>query len=219
MLTTDQLAVLRRDLRILVSIEYDEILNEILDHYASLTEQKMANGQDFEQASRWAWADMGSGAGIQELQDKFIKALRQQVANRHKAIIKSYFRWPTVVATSLLLLLAYLVVAQISAKVYISGLSGVLILCFLTQLVLKKWYGVNAKSKIASEYLIGLSSQTVNLFQLSLNLPAYFFGESSVSVHFIQTHAVLAIALFVITVLYMVSFIQLSYEKFIYKPA
>jgi len=107
MLTPSQLTVLRQDLHKLAQIEYDAVFAELLDHYATLTEQKMADGQSFEYASAYAWADLGSGEGMQRLQDDYVKAIRQQVAARHKAIVKSYFRWPTIVVTALMAVLVY----------------------------------------------------------------------------------------------------------------
>ena len=41
MLAANQLQILRIDLKDLAGIEYDDVLNELLDHYATLTEQRM----------------------------------------------------------------------------------------------------------------------------------------------------------------------------------
>ncbi len=105
MLTSDQLALLRQDLIILASIKYDEVTAELLDHYASLTEQHMANGLSFTDASKWAWAELGSGEGIQQIQTDFEKS----ISKRHVAIIKSYLGWPTIITTGLIATLVYVI--------------------------------------------------------------------------------------------------------------
>lgn len=55
-LTATQLSALRLGLQSLANIEHDEVLDELLDHYAMLTEQKMAEAYAFDEASKWARA-------------------------------------------------------------------------------------------------------------------------------------------------------------------
>ena len=110
MLTTTQLNVLRADLQGLAGIEYDDVLNELLDHYATLTEQRVATGLAFDDASKWAWAELGSGEGLQAVQDDYVKNIQQQVRLQHLTILKSYFRWPTFVVTALVAALVHVTV-------------------------------------------------------------------------------------------------------------
>ena len=113
-LTSHQLNTLRHDLVSLATVEYDDVMAELLDHYASLTEQKMANGADFTEASKWAWFDMGSGEGIQQIQTDYEKSITKQVQDQHLAIIKGYFRWPMLVTTALVAAIMYLIVPMLS---------------------------------------------------------------------------------------------------------
>lgn len=222
MLTADQLNTLRCDLQALANIEYDEILDELLDHYAALTEQKMVNGLTFEDASRWAWADMGSGEGIQRLQEQFVKSLRQQIAARHKAIVKSYFRWPTLITTLLIAVLAYQAALGIPAKWLITAIFGLGIVSFVTQLFIRNSSkGIHtAQRRIAIEYLNKTGATNLNIFQLLLNLPAFLTDDRTHLVrNFLQSYASAGAALSFIAILYTVSFIQLSYERFTYKVA
>lgn len=115
-LTPNQLKSLRYDLQTLANIEYDEVMDELLDHYASLTEQKMANGLSFNEASKWAWTDLGSGTGIQEIQTDYERRIRQQIRSRHVEILKSYFRWPVFVTTVLIGTLTYLFTQALSTR-------------------------------------------------------------------------------------------------------
>lgn len=115
-LTTHQLNTLRHDLVSLATIEYDDVMAELLDHYASLTEQKMANGLAFDEASKWAWLELGSGVGLQKIQDDYEKGIQQQVKDQHLAIIKGYFRWPMLVTTALVGAVAYLTIPFLSSR-------------------------------------------------------------------------------------------------------
>ncbi len=222
MLTTDQLATLRLDLQKLANIEYTEMLDELLDHYATLTEQKMAGGMTFEDASRWAWAGMGSGEGIQALQEQFLKSLRQQIAARHRAIVKSYFHWPTLVTTLLIAVLAYQAALGIPAKWLVTAIFGLGVVSFTIQLFIRNGSkGSNsAQHRITVEYLNKTGAAYLNIFQLLLNLPAFLTDDRSHVVrNFLQSYASAGAALGFIAILYTVSFIQLSYERFTYKVA
>ncbi|MGF7217286.1 hypothetical protein GGR92_003459 [Spirosoma lacussanchae] len=115
-LTTIQLKTLRYDLQELAHIEYHDVLTELLDHYATLTEQKMETGLSFEEASRWAWAELGSGKGLQAIQADFVRNIRRQIRRQHMGVLKSYFRWPTTVLTALVGVITYLVVPMLSGS-------------------------------------------------------------------------------------------------------
>lgn len=111
-LSTKQLAELRHDLTSLAHISYDHLTDELLDHYAALTEENMAAGKSFHKASTAAWLAMGDDVGIQQIQERYEKVTRQQIKSRHMAIRKSYLCWPTVTTTLLVgISFAYLLLA------------------------------------------------------------------------------------------------------------
>lgn len=107
MLTSAQLTILRHDLLEDAAISYKEVLDELLDHYASLTEHGMGEGHSFEEASRKAWISLGGGQGISHIQERYKKLLLKQMQVQHWAIVRRYFRWPTLVTTLLIGLLSY----------------------------------------------------------------------------------------------------------------
>ncbi|ADB42466.1 hypothetical protein [Spirosoma linguale] len=109
MLTPSQLSILRQDLLEEANISYKEVLDELLDHYASLTEHGMDEGHSFDDASRKAWISLGSGQGISHIQERYKKLLLKQMQVQHWAIVRRYFRWPTLVTTLLIGVLAYLI--------------------------------------------------------------------------------------------------------------
>jgi uncharacterized membrane protein len=106
-LSNFQLKSLRYDLRELAHIQYDEVMNELLDHYATLTELKMETGLSFDNASKWAWTELGSEKGLLKIQTNYERSTKSQLIIRHLSILKSYFRWPTIVLTLAFVLLVY----------------------------------------------------------------------------------------------------------------
>ena len=112
LLSTKQLADLRHDLTSLATISDDHLADELLDHYATLTEENMATGQSFHEASTAAFHAMGNGIGIQQIQERYERIARHQIRSRHIAIRQSYLMWPTVVTTLFVgASIAYLILA------------------------------------------------------------------------------------------------------------
>ncbi|MVM35852.1 hypothetical protein GO755_37900 [Spirosoma sp. HMF4905] len=110
MLTSEQLRLLRHDLLHLANISYSEVMDELLDHYASLTEKWMREDYSFDEASRKAWNELGNGRGILHIQERYKKLLLHQLQLQHWSIVRRYFRWPTLITTLLVGTLAYLTV-------------------------------------------------------------------------------------------------------------
>ncbi|SOD89766.1 hypothetical protein [Spirosoma fluviale] len=109
MLNSAQLTILRQDLLEDAAISYKEVLDELLDHYASLTERGIDEGYSFEEASRKAWISLGSGQGISHIQERYKKLLLKQMQVQHWAIVRRYFGWPTLVTTLLIGVLTYFI--------------------------------------------------------------------------------------------------------------
>ena len=127
-LSTKQLADLRHDLTSLATISYDHLADELLDHYAMLTEENMATGQSFHEAGTAAFHAMGNGIGIQQIQERYERVTRHQIRGRHIAIEQSYLMWPTVLRTLLVgVIMAYLILAVLPPH-FAKLLPGVLVL-------------------------------------------------------------------------------------------
>ncbi|RYC68946.1 hypothetical protein [Spirosoma sordidisoli] len=217
-LTTIQLKTLRYDLQELAHIDYHDVLTELLDHYATLTEQKMETGLSFEEASRWAWAELGSGKGLQAIQADFVRNIRQQIRRQHMGVLKSYFRWPTIVLTALVGVLVYLVVPMLSDRTLTIGLVGVTLVP-LAALLRGYWYGDHHREnvdKIVWKYVYRVGVLPVNVFQIMVN--ANFFSDSPASARvFLQTHTSVVTMLSLLLLIYAASFIQLYQQKYVYK--
>jgi cation transport ATPase len=100
-------------------IKYQDLYEELLDHYITAIEDRMANGQNF----REAFGEVHSGFenyklylgsfsyfdarkfttvqkanfGLARLQSEYEDKLSKEISKRHWEIMKSYFRWPTVI--------------------------------------------------------------------------------------------------------------------------
>jgi hypothetical protein len=221
-LTTIQLKSLRYDLKELAHIEYDDVLNELLDHYATLTEQKMANGLSFQDASKWAWAELGSGPGLQAVENDYVKNIQRQLQNQHYNVMKSYFRWPTIVTTLLLGLLVYMVVPMIPVRMLILGSFCIMVLPLLV-LLKGYWNGYHrtaASMKIVWKFIEQKGVWPVNLFQMALNgSNAIMEDGRDVTQAFLQAHMSVSVVVCLLVLLYSISLIQLYRQVYTYKLA
>lgn len=219
MLTSNQLNSLRQDLRTLAHIEYEEVENELLDHYATLTEQKQAEGHDFEHASSYAWAELGAGAGLNAIQRDFEKNIRKQVSTRHLEILKSYFRWPTVMATLLMGVLVYIVIPILADNVLLIIL---LLSIFIQMAVVQHCYYKNKEVAGTSKkviwdslsYRAGILLNSASFF-LNMRSNGVIFGAQGPS----QINADIGAILCFVAIIYSISFLQLYRENFRYKTA
>ena len=222
MLTLNQLNRLRHDLLDLAHIEYDEVMAELLDHYASLTEQKIATGLSFEEASKWAWAELGSGKGIQTIQNDYVKNIKQQIRSQHWLVLKNYFRWPTVVTTVLVGLLVYLVVPTLPARTALIG--SFCISAVPSLFLLSGWWNGYHQSRDAQnivwKYVEHKGLLPISLFQIALNFSNGFLdGDSGITRVFLQTHISILVIICLFSLLYSISFVQLYRYRYTYKPA
>ncbi|GAB3026787.1 hypothetical protein [Spirosoma pulveris] len=221
MLTPTQLNYLQQDLSGLANIEYDEVMAELLDHYASLTERKIDAGMSFEDASKWAWAELGSGEGLQQIQTDYEKSITAQVRTRHFEILKSYFRWPAFVTTALIGALMYFTAPLITANgmftiFFICGLSPSAILFYGYQKHLDQQ---TDSRKIVWNYLRASFSTVWNLiYVFGINNLNSLFEEKS-RIWLFQVHSTVGLVLCMVSLLYAVSYIQLFKENFSLKLA
>jgi hypothetical protein len=219
MLTPHQLTILRHDLRTLAHIEYEEVENELLDHYATLSEQKMAAGHDFEHASSYAWAELGAGAGLNKIQRDFEKNIRKQVSTRHLELLKNYFRWPTVVTTLLIGALMFVITPILSGKIVIVFLwaSVIIPIAVLQYAYLKCKDQRTDSKKIVWESLGRRSGFVLNIVNVTFHL-SVADDQSKRAEHF-QVHTSISAIICFLAILYTLSFIQLYRENFHYKVA
>lgn len=116
-LTTEQVELISKEI-IQGGLKYQDLYEELLDHYITAIEDRMASGMAFGEAfgevhsdfvnykcpvSVWDRYDIGGKPlfGLVKLQAEYEESLTGEIKKRHWQIMGNYFRWPTVV-TSLL---------------------------------------------------------------------------------------------------------------------
>lgn len=213
MLTANQLNLLRADLRGLAGIEYDDVLNELLDHYATLTEERVEAGLSFEDASKWAWAALGSGVGIQAIQDDYVKNIQRQIRLQHLTVVKSYFRWPTFVVTALVGVLVYLTVPLLPHNVIKVGFWFLA----LTPIGITMW-GHQKSLDHSGSGRITFQYMGRRMSGLPLNIGTLFFIADNPN-NYLQTHTTVLVLVCLLSLLYTASFIQLFRQHFTLKTA
>ncbi|WP_428657451.1 hypothetical protein [Runella sp.] len=128
-LTTEQLDLISKEI-IQGGIKYQDLYEELLDHYILAIENRAVQGQTFEQAfgevhtdfvnyrrppRAWdhygVWKDYTNGGkpeyGLGKLQVEYEETLTKEISKRHWQIMKNYFRWPTIITTLLVGLLTF----------------------------------------------------------------------------------------------------------------
>jgi hypothetical protein len=219
-LSSKQIHLLRQDLRTMAHIEYEEVENELLDHYATLTEQKMEIGQFFEYASANAWAELGAGAGLQQIQEEFVKNINKQVSNRHKEIVLSYFRWPTLVGTLLLCGLVYHLADILAPKSIYFLMQGLFIVpgLILLYAVIRKQNRYVDSRKLVWQYMGSRANLPMAFLHLTNMLNA-LLDEDSKPFLLVKSYPEWVMGLICILLIYSFTFLQLYRENFSYKTA
>lgn len=136
-LTTEQLDLISKEI-IQGGIKYQDLYEELLDHYITAIEDRMANGMAFGEAfgevnisfvnyrpaliERYYY-DVRSlkkvtqySSGLSRLQKDYERNLKGEIKKRHWQIMGNYFRWPTVVTSLLVGALTFQFAYLVSSK-------------------------------------------------------------------------------------------------------
>lgn len=128
-LTTEQLELISQEI-IQGGIKYQDLYEELLDHYVLAIEDRTARGQTFGEAFGevhndfvnykrparvWdhygVWKKYTNGGkpeyGLGKFQAEYEETLTKEISKRHWGIMKNYFRWPTIISTFFVGLLTF----------------------------------------------------------------------------------------------------------------
>ncbi|MBO0937966.1 hypothetical protein J2I47_15525 [Fibrella sp. HMF5335] len=214
-LTHKQLIILNHDLYSRVNIKYDHLGEELLDHYATLTEEKMAAGQSFYEASTTAWQELGDGTGIRQIQDDYEAVTKKQVRARHVAIMKSYFRWPMVIATVLVSAILGTVYSNLPAD--LAKIINYLFVFLPAAVMLAAWIpyyrNKDSRQKLVWRYISNNGSWPVNMANLFLIMT----DNERILVPF-TTHLSVTALLAGGVLFQAICLAELTRETFYYKP-
>jgi hypothetical protein len=244
-LTPDQLDLISKEI-IKGGIKYQDLYEELLDHYILAIEDRLTQGHTFGEAfgevhtdfvnykrpaRTWdhygVWETSFGGQtefGLGKLQAEYIESLSKEISKRHWQIMREYFRWPTIITTLLVGLLtfqfAYLVPLKI-ALIFFGFLSFAPLLFLLPDTFLHSIDYFKKKRKfINSLKWSAISSRAtfaLSLFNCYIFIPRVLEIELKTFSPQIQATIVATLTCFYLA--YSLSFYQLYRERFKVKMA
>ena len=216
-------------------VKYQDFYEEIYDHYLTSIETQMAEGKDFEAAFvqihgsfleyQYTVKFVGTHStyyGLEALEMEYFQNMQSNIRKRHWQILKSYFRWPTIITTFLVGVLAYLFTDFIAYNPEL--FPRIFVSMAIIPLIIMAWYYLKiSRDKIIKKrevilstkgILIGGKAATIanliNIFQIPQTLFDFnIYTQSSIPV--------LASILFAFLI-YLSSYWQLYKEQYDVKP-
>ncbi|WP_428657450.1 hypothetical protein [Runella sp.] len=237
-LTVEQVEMISEAL-IQGGIKYQDLYEELLDHYILAIEDRMSQGKVFGDAFNEVHSEFEKyryplsfryyydfrrfktiqqrNYGLVKLQEEYKERLNKEISKRHWGIMKNYFRWPTIVTTLLVGLLtfqfAYLVPRTFFAWL-MSACVFFPVLVVLPQVVRQIWrYGSGKQKFVNSLKYSAIYTRLGLLFALlsvTLNLPKTFFDYNV----FNDNPLFITASLLCFYIAYALSFYQLYRERF-----
>jgi predicted permease len=159
-------------------IRYIELYNELYDHYATGYEE---GNQDFE-TSLASTDEQFTWELIHEINQKVPKKTQKSLNQTILSEFRSFWKWPQILASLLVLLLTFILFIQLHYKVsaYIVGSVLIPYILLLTGLILYPKF--TKKKKYKSAYVDATSGTLilpVSLFNLSIFLPILIGEEGN----------------------------------------
>lgn len=209
-LTVRQTQTLRSDLLYTANLEYEAIIEELFDHYATVVENDLLGGDSFEQCRQRAWNELGAEAGIKAIQKNYVKSIRRQIRTKHFDILKSYFGWPALVTTALLMLLVYVSVPLLSA---FSLVIGMLLISGIPVVVLYVNYSKQAEerkneSQLIWKYCWHKGWLAWSIIEIPLNM-SWLDPKNAYTETFLQNHLSLVALFIFLLFIYILSCLRL----------
>ena len=239
-LTTEQLDLISKEI-ITGGIKYQDLYEELLDHYILAIEERMFQGHTFSSAfdevnsefknyklylgsfyyydARRFTTIQKDNYGLVKLQDEYKERLNKEIKKRHWQIIRNYFRWPTIVTSLLVGALtfqfAYLVPLKIGIGFF--GLLSFAPFLFLLPATYRHTMGYFKKERkfINSLKWTAIGTQasfSLSLFNCFVFIPRVVGIELKAFSHQIQAAIIATLICFYLA--YSLSFYQLYHERF-----
>jgi hypothetical protein len=154
MITAEQKRYVREAIIDVSSVQFQDFYEEMNDHYLSSIEAQIAEGKDFEAAFHQIHDSFLSHSysnirksdnyemtyyGLEAMQWEYHDKMEAAVKKRHWVIVKSYFRWPTVVSTLLAAVLVYQLAELMKGEVKLL-ITGIIVSMFLPFLIIIPLY-------------------------------------------------------------------------------
>lgn len=214
-------------------IIYQDLYDELFDHYVTALEERLQKGQTFGEAFGeihgdfvaykrparvWDHYGIWQGTevyGLVKLQEEYRQNLNQEFQKRHWQIVKSYFRWPMVVAMLLVAVLSYKTAYLMPPLWFVRAIYLVMlmpILVVLPHAFQQIWRYIRKKNRLRSSLKGTAISSRAGILSILTNA---FNGFLTFDYSFLkQTHVAILAAVMFAFVVYSISFWQLYREKF-----
>ncbi len=162
-------------------LKYQEVYEELIDHYTTAIETKIAEGSTFEQALHAVHEDFGGNKGVKHIEERFNSQMFKFYRNLHLKNLGAHFQWPQALLTFLTGTLVYGLSYLLKGNIIL--FFGLSLLAFVP-LVLSIYYffklrkEANYSKKTAKgNLLIGIGGYGLNLFNLLIFIPRLFINE------------------------------------------
>ncbi len=234
MITTEQKKYVQEAIIDISSVQFQEFYEEMNDHYLSSIESQIADGKDFEAAFHQihdsflnhSYSNIRKSDnyemtyyGLEAMQWEYHDKLEAAVRKRHWAIVKSYFRWPTVICTLLAGILVYQLAELMKGETKILT-TAIIVSMFLPFFIIAPIYLKYRWAHFVKQDRVLLKSVKLNILihragaagfpVYFLNLPHLFDTDSFSSSIMLATWSVFAFDFLI----YSASFWQLYREQF-----
>lgn len=239
-LAPDQLDLISKEI-IEGGIKYQDLYEELFDHYVLAIEERMTQGHTFGEAlaevhadfvnykrpatRTWdhygVWETRQAEFGLRKLQDEYQDSLSNEISKRHWEIMKNYFRWPTIVATLLVGLLTFQFVYLVPRQYFKSGIFICVFtptLIVLPQFVYTLWLYISRRRR----FFTSLKGHAISLRVTSILAIGQIMFRVPFSDNYSilkQGHITVIVLLTCFYIAYSLSFYQLYHERFKVKMA
>ena len=163
-------------------IKYQEVYEELVDHYTSAIEVKVQEGTTFDQALQEVHTEFGGNKGVKHIEECYNKQLFKFYRNLHLQNLRLHFQWPQVLVTLCMGTLVYALSYLLKGNVLLFyGLS----LVALTPFALSIYYffrfrkKANYSKKTAKgNLLIAIGGYGLNFLNILIFVPRIFSNEA-----------------------------------------
>lgn len=192
-------------------LKYQEVYEELIDHYSTAIDVKTEEGKSFEEALKEVHTDFGGNKGIKHIEERYNKQLFRFYRNLHLKNIGNHFRWPQALGTLIIGGLVYYLSHLLQGNIFLLyGLSLLALLPFAISIYyffrLRKEANYTKKTA-KGNMLIGISGYALNFLNLLIFVPRVFLNQTTGKEILLYYPAFVAVVI-TLYLIYLLSFIK-----------
>ena len=198
------------------NVKYNETYQEVLDHVFTSLETETDEKITFHQKLNQIWnEDFGGYENLPVLEKEREKAVNKQIGRRHLEIFKSYFRFPLIIGTIVMLIFFSILSNYIQPKFFILvyAFFGIIpVLIYAKDYFKLKKYQIGNKISIKKSKMNSLGVVLSASLNWLIFLPTFFDIEPSQVLVKLPVSIIILLAVFY--VIYALSYFKLYKETF-----